>query len=333
MSLGASAAASLHLMLALTSMAGSDVHAQAASRERVVAYLVYGTRDGPKACLEGLRKGLAQAGWVEGRDVRFEIRYAEGKPELLAARAGELAALRPDVLATSGLAPAVALQQATREIPIVVLSAGGMQAAGLVATLDRPGGNVTGQSLGVSEHGDKAADILLQAFPNAKRIGVILNSRNPGHSIDRPALALVKQRGREVVPAWIEDASGVDAAWDALAAREVGAVLIFPDLGALIPAHARAAARLGLPAIAHHRRFVEDGGLMSYGLSPQESICHKGARYVHEVLKGRRPQDLPVEEMRDAELVINMKAARALKVDLPADIVTRAAELIDGPPR
>ncbi|HOM12403.1 MAG TPA: ABC transporter substrate-binding protein [Rubrivivax sp.] len=333
MSLHTSAAASLHLLLALASIASLDVHAQAASRERIVGCLSYVTPDAPKPCLDGLRKGLAQAGWVEGRTFRFEVRYAGGKPELLAPRAAELVALHPDVLATSGLPSTVALQQATRELPIVVLSAGGMQTAGLIATLDRPGGNVTGQSFGVSEHGMKTFDILLQAFPNAKRIGVILNSRNPVHSIDPAGAALVKRQGRELEQAWIEDACGIDAAWDALAARGVGAVVINPDLGPHMPAHARAAIRLGLPAISHHHGFVENGGLMSYGLGPQESICRKGARYVHEVLEGRRPQDLPVEEMRDAELVINMKAARALKVNLPADILTRAAELIDGPAR
>lgn len=312
-------------------LAGSTPLA-AQTAPRVVAYLGLGPSESVRACMNELRAGLEQAGWSFERQLRLEWNDAANDPTRLVPLAQALVARRPDVLVATNNPAAEALMNATRELPIVVLGPTNLRQ--VVDAQLRPLANVTGVTLGLSgEFFVKPLEVLLQAFPHARRIGMVSNGDNTAHERVKdfgPLSEMLRQAGVEGVRVrFFSGRAGIAAAWEELARRQVDAVMVWPDSATLLGEHARQSQRVRLPAIAHNSWFAtRHGGLLSYGAIGRVSMCGRGARYVDQVLRGRALAELPVEELYEAALVVNLDAAERMGVTVAPAVVARADRLI-----
>ena len=279
-------------------------------------------------------QGLRDLGYVEGRNVAIEYRDAEGKLERLPALAAELVALKVDVILAEGgtLGPRVAMK-ATTTIPIVFAGAGDPVGSGLVASLARPGGNVTGLA-GVSpELVGKRLELLKQAVPGVDRVAVLRQPTALGERVAKDMLkaADVAARALGVQPQFVE-ARGPDEfarAFSDMTSARAGALTLLPA-NMFLREHRRLvdlAAKNRLPAVYTSREFVDAGGLMSYGAN-QPDLFRRAATYVDKILKGAKPGDLPVDQPTKFELVINLKTAKALGLTIPQSVLAQADEVI-----
>jgi len=279
-------------------------------------------------------QGLRDLGYVEGRNVVIEYRDAEGKLERLPALAAELVALKVDVILADGgtLGPRVAMQ-ATTTIPIVFTSAADPVGSGLVTSLARPGGNVTGLSALGPELVGKRLELLKQAVPGIDRVAVLRGGSTLGERVLKDMLeaADVAARALGVQPQFIE-ARGPDEfarAFSAMTSARAGALTVLPS-NMFVRERRRLvdlAAKNRLPAVYTSREFVDAGGLMSYG-AHQPDLFRRAATYVDKILKGAKPGDLPIEQPTKFELVINLKTAKDLGLTIPQSVLARADELI-----
>jgi len=279
-------------------------------------------------------QGLRDLGYVEGRNVVIEYRDAEGKLERLPALAAELVALNVDVILADGgtLGPRVAMQ-ATTTIPIVFTSAADPVGSGLVTSLARPGGNVTGLSALGPELVGKRLELLKQAVPGIDRVAVLRGSSTLGERVLKDMLeaADVAARALGVQPQFIE-ARGPDEfarAFSAMTSARAGALTVLPS-NMFVRERRRLvdlAAKNRLPAVYTSREFVDAGGLMSYG-AHQPDLFRRAATYVDKILKGAKPGDLPIEQPTKFELVINLKTAKDLGLTIPPSVLARADDLI-----
>jgi putative ABC transport system substrate-binding protein len=282
--------------------------------------------------LESIRQGLHDLGYVEGQNLVLEGRYAEGRVERLPDLAAELVRLQVEVLVTGG-APAIrAAQHATRTIPIVMAGTSEAVELGFVASLARPGGNITGVSWLGAEFPGKRLEILKEIVPQSARIAVLANPANPYygsrmHNLTEAARVL----GLHLHVVEVRQADELDTAFAALPQARADALLVMEDalvlstrLGGRI---ADLAATTRLPAMYGWREYVDAGGLMSYGPSFQD-IYRRAAIYVDKILKGVKPADLPVEQPTTFELVINLKTAQALGLTIPPSLLFQATEVI-----
>jgi putative ABC transport system substrate-binding protein len=278
------------------------------------------------ADLEAFRQGLREQGYVEGQNIVIEQRYANGAPDRLPALAAELIRLPVDVLVVDGTPTVIAARAATRTIPIVFTVVTNPVRMGFVASLARPGGNITGLSNNSDELAPKRLQLLKEAVPAASRLAVLRNPENLG--VSSSALqAAVSPLSVQIVEA--RNSSEWAGAFAAMDKGRADAVTVLPDA-----TFASQPARLvaltlehRLPAIFAEREFAEAGGLMSYGPSTQGSF-RQAAAYVDKILKGAKPGDLPVELPTKFELVINLKTAKALGLTMPQVLLLRADELI-----
>jgi putative ABC transport system substrate-binding protein len=282
---------------------------------------------------EAFRQGLRDLGYVEGRSLVIEYRDAEGKPERLPALAAELVALKVDVILASGEPHALAAKQATKTIPIVFTVAADPVASGLVTSLARPGGNVTGLSSVAPELVGKRLELLKQAVPGVSRVAVLWQ---PGGADERTEKDLLKEA--EVVARTLGvrlqfvEARGpadFDRAFSDMTRARAGALTV---LGSSMFVNERKrlvglAAKHRLPAVYTSRESVDAGGLMAYGANFAD-LFRRAATYVDKILKGAEPADLPVEQPTKFELVINLKAAKALGLAIPPSLLGRADEVI-----
>ena len=279
---------------------------------------------GPSA--RALLSGMHRLGYVYGEHFITEPRGADSKPERYEALAAELAALPLDVIVGSG-PTLIALKQATSTTPIVMAASLDPVGLGLVQSLRRPGGNITGLSLQSPDTVGKRLELLKEAAPGRAPIAVLWN----GDSVLnwQAADAAARLRGWKLQSIEIRDATRIDEAFKAATDARAGGVMVF-GAGVLFP-HARqvaqAAASSGLPAIYELRNYVDVGGLMSYGADINQ-IWRRAATFVHKILKGAKPGDLPVEQPTDFELIISLKAAQALGLSIPHALLLRADELI-----
>jgi putative ABC transport system substrate-binding protein len=279
---------------------------------------------------EAFKGRLRELGHVEGRTVAFEIRAADGRSDRLPALAAELVRLKVDVILTAGTAAARAAKEATATIPIVMATGGDPVGLGLVATLGRPGGNVTGLTTLSRELSAKRLEMLREALPQATRIALLWHRTS---DID----ALTKRETEEAARAakvtlTLHDVDGpadFDRAFAAIAAERVGGLLVASS--AMFYAPRRRLAELGLkhriPTVFAFREYVEAGGLMAYGPSYAE-LFQRAAGYVDKILKGARPAELPIEQPTTFDLAVNLKTAKALGLTLPPSVLARAAEVI-----
>ncbi len=307
--------------------------AQQAAKIARIGYLVLNLAANPHLT-EAFRQGLRDLGYVEGRNVVIEYRDAEGKFERLPALAAELVALKVDVIVVAGgTLVALAAKQATRTLPIVFTPAADPVESGLVTSLARPGGNVTGLSILAPELVGKCLEQLKQAVPRVSRVAVLWQPGGVPERTEKDMLkgAEVAARALGVRPQFIEarGPDDFDRAFSDMTKARAGALTV---LGSTMFGNERRrlvdlAAKNRLPAVYPWREFVDAGGLMAYGPNLAD-LYRRAATYVDKILKGAKPGDLPVEQPTKFELIINLKTARALGLTIPQSLLLRADEII-----
>jgi putative ABC transport system substrate-binding protein len=283
---------------------------------------------------EAFRQGLRDLGYVEGRNVVIEYRDAEGKPERLPALAAELVALKVDVIVAGSTPHALAAKRATRTLPIVFIGAGDPVTDGLVTSLARPGGNVTGLSSLTPERLGKCLELLTQAVPGVSRVAVLWQPGAVGERTEKDMLkgAEVAARALGVRLQFVEaeGPADIDRAFADMTRGRAGALAVWTT-AMLVTERGRLvalAAKNRLPAMYTLREFVDAGGLMSYGHS-QADLNRRAATYVDKILKGAKPGDLPVEQPTTFDLVINLKTAKALGLTIPQSVLGRADHVVE----
>ena len=275
-------------------------------------------------------RGMRELGYVEGRNLRVEWRYADNQLERLPALAAELLALQPDVLVANANAAPLALQKATSTVPIVMLSAGDPVASGLVKSLARPGANITGLSV-MGELGPKRLEMLRDMVPKLAQVALLQPAGHPRNRVVLEGLQAAAQTlGMKILPFEAATLPDMASAFAAMAKAQVRALIVTPD--PLFSQNrvrlAELAAKQRLPAIAADRGYTETGLLMSYGPSYGDSF-HRGAYYVDRIFKGTKPADLPVEQPTRYELIINGKTAKALGLKIPQYLLITAEQVIE----
>ena len=281
--------------------------------------------------IEALQAGLRELGYVEGKNLKVEYRFGEHQPETLGMLAAELVALNPDVIVTVGTPPAIAAKQATTTIPIVMASVGDPVRAGIVASLVRPGGNITGMSEYGAELSAKRVEVLKGAVPGIARLAVLGNATNPFNQYawedTQPA---ARALGTEPQLFMVREPAELAAAFLTMQQSGANAVILLQDTRFWTVRHQiiALADEHRLPAMYEAREFVADGGLISYGPNIAQMTRHS-ATLVDKVLKGTKPADLPIEQPTKFELVINLKTAKALGLTVSSSLLARADEVIE----
>jgi len=275
--------------------------------------------------------GLKKFGWTEGTNVIIDYRWAGGDADRIRLYATELTGMRPDVIWTSGALPLLPLKRATRTIPIVFTQIYDPIGSGFVASLTRPGGNITGFTLGEFSMGGKILEVLKEVAPRVNRVAVILNLEQPPHvAMWRSIEATAPLFGVRLTPADMQGPAEIEHTIEAFAREPNGGLIVLP--GPISIAHrdliTALAARHRLPAAYGFRFFVTSGGLVSYGIDSAEQ-SRQAAGYVDRILKGENPGDLPVQQPTKFELVINLKTAKALGLEIPPTLLARADEVIE----
>jgi putative ABC transport system substrate-binding protein len=298
----------------------------------VIGFLGPATSAAFVSFLRGFRRGLTEAGFVEGRNVAIEYRWADNQTDRLPSLAADLVS-RPVAVLVAGSATAAALaaKGATQTIPIVFTVGADPVKFGLVASMNRPGGNVTGVSFLANALVAKHLELLQDLAPAATVVGVLANPNNPNAGSDIKDVQMAAAAlGRQVHVAYATGERELDAAVNGIAGAGAAALLIAPD-ALFITVRARLASlavRHHLPTIVSNRLYVEDGGLLSYGASIEDAYRQAGV-YCGRILKGEKPADLPVVQPTKFELVINLKTAKALGLDVPPTLLARADEVIE----
>jgi putative tryptophan/tyrosine transport system substrate-binding protein len=317
------------IIVALT-VCGVKAQAQQPAKVHRVGFLTANDFSALAARIEALRQGLRELGYVEGKNIVIEYRYAEGKLDRLPALAAELVRLKVDIIVSAGPQSTRAVKEATVTIPIVMAFDFDPVGNGFVASLARPGGNITGLSTLAPEISGKQLELLKEIVPGLSRVAVLGNSTDPGNAqvvgeTERAAVALtVHHLYLDVrAPADIETAFRAASKGRADAVLSLSSFLFISQRKQLVDL----AVKSRLPAIYDRREYVEDGGLMSYGVS-QPDLFRRAATYVDKILKGAKPADLPVEQPKKFEFIINLKAAKQIGVTVPPNVLARADKVI-----
>ena len=281
--------------------------------------------------VDAFRQELIKLGWIEGKNITIEYRFAEGKTDRLSELAAELVRLKVDLIVTTGRVPALAAKNATTTIPIVMMANPDPVGEGLVASLARPGGNVTGFSGLTIELSTKRLEILRDAVPKLARVGVLRQVTRvvPGDPVKdlRAAAPLLKLK-LEVLETEA-DAKGLESAFRTAKQKQVGAImtsggrLFFVERKRIV----ELARKHRLPAIYPQKEFVDEGGLMSYGADDVD-LYRSAAVYVDKILKGTKPSDLPVQQATKFEFIINLKAAKEIGLTVPPELLARANKVM-----
>jgi putative ABC transport system substrate-binding protein len=277
------------------------------------------------------RQGLSETGYIEGRDLAIEYRWAEGRYEQLPALAADLVRRRVAVIAATSTPANVIAMKATKEIPIVFTTSSDPVELGLVASLNRPGGNVTGAVTLKVEIVSKRLELLHEMVPAATIIVVLANPTNPNaETQSRTLKAAARAIGQQIVIVNAATENDIDAAFAHLADQRAGALLVDTDafLFSRRDQLINLAARYKIPTIFDRRKFAEAGGLMSYGGSVTD-VYHLAGIYVRRILKGEKPADLPVQQSTKVEFIINLKTARVLGLTIPTTLLATAGEVIE----
>ena len=280
--------------------------------------------------IEGLRAGLRDFGYVEGKNIQLDFRWAEGKYERLPALAAELVRAGAQVIVTHGTPGTQAARKATSSVPIVMSIVTDPVSSGIVASLARPGGNVTGVSFFNGELGAKRLEILKEVAPGIAQAAVLVNPENPSAAMDVKvveAAAATLKVALQRVP--VQGARELEGAIEAVVKSRAQAFVFFEDATLLANAAyiAALAAKQNLPA-AGNREFAEAGGLIGYGVNVHETF-RRTAYFIDKVFKGAKPGDLPVEQASKFELVLNVKTAKALGIKVPQSMLIRADRVIE----
>jgi putative tryptophan/tyrosine transport system substrate-binding protein len=323
----------------LTLIAGAgawplQARAQHAGKVARIGYLAPGSHDNPlvRQNLDAFLWGLRDLGHVEGQNIIIEYRFAEGDFGRLPDLAAELVRLEVAVIVAAPTPAAVAARNATGTIPIVMINVGDPVGLGLITSLSRPGGNITGSSFTVgTDTFGKALELLRDAVPSLRSVAVLSNPANPSHAlVTRDVEVAARALGVQVQSFEIRGPDEFDSAFAAMTKERVEALYVVADVQFVLHAArlAELAIKSRLPSMHQLRRVVEAGGLMSYGHNAAEQ-WRSAAAFVDKLLKGAKPADLPVEQPTKFELVINLKTARALGLEIPPTLLARADEVIE----
>jgi ABC-type uncharacterized transport system substrate-binding protein len=304
---------------------------QPAAKVPRIGFLGNSTAELEANLVGSFRDGLRALGYEEGRNIVIEYRWAEGKYERFPALIAELVASNVDVIVTAGTPASLAVKTATTSIPLVMIAVGEPVATGLVASLARPGGNITGVTSMSAEIEGKRLELLREVAPNISHIAVLWNAGSPIQVIqERETRAAAQVLGMKMLSLGVRTLEEIEDAFAAIMRERPGALLVLADRLFL---HHRTlimefATQHRLPGVHAYRELVEVGGLMSYG--PSYADMHRrAATYVDRILKGEKPADLPVERPVKFELVVNLKAAKALGLEVPPTLLARADEVIE----
>jgi putative ABC transport system substrate-binding protein len=321
----------------ITLLGGAAVASPLAARAQQAARPVIGflgsTSPGPYTALVAtFREGLKEAGYVEGQNVTIEFRWADGQLDRLPALAAELVRRKVDVIVTSGsVPPALAAKAATSTIPIVFHLGADPVAVGLVASLNRPGGNVTGVSFLTYVSTPKRLGLLRDLIPAVNVLGMLVHSKDPvAESVVTELTAAVRPFGITLHVGRAANESELDSAFAALAQRKIGALIVVGDpfMRIQMARVVALAARYAIPDMYSGRDYAVAGGLIGYGASISDAYRQQGV-YTGKILKGEKPADLPVMQSTKFELVINLKTAKALGLTLPSGMLSIADEVIE----
>jgi putative tryptophan/tyrosine transport system substrate-binding protein len=277
------------------------------------------------------RHGLRDLGYLEGQNIAFEYRYAGGLPDRLAWVAAELVRRPVDLIATFGTTPTLAAKAATKSIPIVMMGIGDPVGAGLVASIARPGGNITGNTILGPDVAGKRLQLLKEVIPSISRVAFLWNPDNSSHPAQLAELKIAVQTlGLTLLPVAVRNSDEFDNAFAAMTRARADAFLMTAD-----PLHQIAIMRIldflaenRLPGMFLSKEIVAAGGFISYGASVPD-LFRRGALYAHRVLQGTKPADLPVEQPTKFELAVNMKTAKAIGLSVPESFLLRADEVIE----
>jgi putative ABC transport system substrate-binding protein len=318
------------MLFAMGALALGGAHAQEPAKVRRVGFLLAGTPAGFAIRTEAFLQELRRLGYVEGQNVRLDWRWAENRPERIPVLAAELVALDPDVIVTGGTSAAKALKDATRTIPIVMALVGDPVATGLVQSLARPGGNLTGFSDYAPALTGKRLEIL-QEIGQASRVIALINPTNPNTRVEwQGARSAADGLGIELIAIEVSDAGTLEKALANLGRHRAQGLTVLTD-PMLYSQRARIVALVAknrLPAVYPQPEFADSGGFVSYGQDSRETF-RRSAVYVDRILKGTSPAELPIEQPSKFELVINLKAAGALGVPVPRSLFLRADRVIE----
>jgi putative ABC transport system substrate-binding protein len=305
-------------------------HAQQAGKLRTVGFLGPNTHSAASEWVAALVQRLRDLGWMEGRTVTIEYRWAEGRDERFAEIAAEFVRLKVELIVTSGTPAVMASKKATSVIPIVFATAGDPVGSGLVASLARPGGNVTGLATLANELAGKRLELLREVVPGLRRLAIMGNIGNPFTVLELGEVqAAARTLGLEVAMLEIRRAQDLAPAFESLKSR-ADALYVCTDALANTNRIRINIAALGerLPTMHGSRDYVEAGGLMSYGPNFPD-MFRRTADYVDKILRGAKPGDLPVEQPTKFDLVVNLTVAKALGLEVPSTLLTRADEVLE----
>src|SRR4030095_15181248 len=318
------------LCAVLLALCGS-VDAQQTGKIFRIGFLDPGTASGSAVLVEAFRQELSKLGWIEGKNITIDYRFDEQTSGRMPELAAELVRLKVDLIVTTGDGPTFGAKKATSTIPIVMTTSSDPVAQGLVASLARPGSNVTGLSSLATELNSKRLEILKDAIPKLARVGLLLT---PGTSITkdlqlkelRPAARALKLKLEEIETQ--PDPKGLESAFQIAKQKQVGAIMTIA-IRAFFAERKRIvelAGKYRVPAIYFQKEFVDEGGLMSYGADFTD-LFRKSAHYVDKILKGAKPVDLPVQQATKFEFVINLKAAQQIGLTLTPELLARANQV------
>jgi putative ABC transport system substrate-binding protein len=308
----------------------SSAHAQQPGKVFRIGYLEPGTASGNTVLLDAFRQELSKLGWTEGKNITIDYRFAEQRNQKLPELAADLLRLKVDLIVVSSGPAAFAAKKATTSTPIVMANAGDPVGAGLIASLARPGGNVTGLASLSTELNTKRLEIFKDAVPKLTRVGFL---REPGSSASpqmkelRPAASALKVKLDEIETQ--VDAKGLESAFQTAKEKQVNGIMTMTGRNFLAERRriVEMAGKYRLPAIYFQKEFVDEGGLMSYG-ADYEDLFRKAAHYVDKILKGTKPADLPVQQATKFDFVINLKAAKQIGLAIPGRVLERANQVI-----
>jgi putative ABC transport system substrate-binding protein len=326
------------LLLALTALLFAlcaPAEAQQPGKIFRIGVLDQSTASGSAVLVEAFRQELSKLGWIEGKNIAIEYRFADGKLERLPEFAADLVRLKVDLIVVRATEPTLAAKSATTTIPIVMAASADPVGTGLVASLARPGGNVTGLSSLATELNTKRLEILKDAVPKLARVGIPvgvdrgrdLRGRDIQLKELRAAALALKLKLEEIETQF--DAKGLEGAFRIAKQKQVGALITIagPSYFAERKRIVELADKYRLPAIYFQKEFVDEGGLMFYGVDFVE-LYRTAAHYVDKILKGAKPADLPVQQATKFEFIINLKAAKQIGLTIPIDVLAKADKVI-----
>ena len=315
------------------SLLGVPLRLAAQQPQRVprVGYLFSFTPAEGRHLWEACRQGLRELGYVEGKNIVLEPRWADGRHERLPELAADLVRLKVDVIVSAATPASRAAKAATSSIPIVIVAVGEPVKTGLIASLARPGGNVTGLSLLTTELSGKRLELLAHVVRNMPRVALLMNPDNPVHAVFLEETRVAAQKlGVQLQLLEARNPKDIEHVFDAAAGERTAGLIVFDD--PVLFSHRKQIVTLAvkrrLPVMYGYREFVDDGGLMSYG---PDRVAHyrRTAVYVDKILRGAKPADLPVEQPTKFGLVINMKTAKTLGLTIPPSLRLQADQLVE----